>query len=170
MHVTKHKKGGGVTLFQGWFGGLAAHYGVTINKSIHTDNNVVYTARAIQDACTLEQQQLVSFCAVGTHRQNGIVELFIGHVVQCARILLLHALSKWPSVITKELWPFSIWNMVLFHDTSICRDKQKSPIKLFTSQSSTWQLGCLMYVLHKWPQYGEHNGKCGVGQACTQPF
>ena len=72
--------------------------------------------------------------------QNGLAERFIGTIVQRARTLLLHAMSKWPSVITEDFWPFAIRYMVMFHNSTIRRDKPSSPYELFTGQQPTWSL------------------------------
>ncbi len=83
----------------------SAHFGIHI-KNIRADNGV-YTAKIIQDSCRQKQQNL-SFCAVGAHWQNGIAERFISSIVQRSHTLLLHAMAKWPSVITEDMWPFAI--------------------------------------------------------------
>jgi len=69
----------------------------------------------------------------------------VGTIVQWARTLLLHAISKCLDIIIEYFWPFAIWYMVLFHNSS--------------NQVPTWKLsdfGSLTYVLHKQPQDGDH--------------
>jgi len=73
------------------FKDFAATYGVSI-KNIRADNGV-YTAKMIFDSC-LKKQQRLTFCTVGAHWQNGMAERFIGTIVQRARTILLHAMSK----------------------------------------------------------------------------
>jgi hypothetical protein len=41
---------------------------------------------------------------VGAHWQNSIAECFIGTITQWARTILLHAMTKWPSVMMEEMW------------------------------------------------------------------
>jgi len=164
VHVTMHetKKAEELLRSKADFEAFAARFNVKI-KNIRADNGV-YTARTIQTSCLVEQQTL-SFCAVGAHWQNGLAERFIGTIVQRARTLLLHAMSKWPSVITEDFWPFAIRYMVMFHNSTIRRDKPSSPYELFTGQQPTWSLadfrvfGCPTYVLHKRLQDGQHFGK-----------
>jgi hypothetical protein len=84
---------------------FASKYGVNI-KRIRADNGV-YTAKIIQDSCMRKQQDL-TFCAVGAHWQNGIAERFIGSIVQRTWTILLHAMAKWPAVITEDMWPFAL--------------------------------------------------------------
>jgi hypothetical protein len=133
-------------------------FGINI-KNICAGNGV-YTAKVIQESC-LKKQQHLTFCAVGTHWQNGIAERFIGSIIQRARTILLHAMAKWPEAITEDMWPFSIRHMVHFHNASIHQDKQFSQHYLFTGEEPPWRLqdfrlfGCLTYVLHKRLQDGD---------------
>jgi len=75
-------------------------------KNIRADNGV-YSAQLFRDSCTRNQQNL-TFCAVGAHWQNGIAERFIGTITQRARTILLHAMAKWPSVISEDMWDFAL--------------------------------------------------------------
>jgi transposase InsO family protein len=164
VHITMHetKKAEELLRSKNDFEDFAARFGVRI-KNIRADNGV-YTAKTIQTSC-LKNQQNLSFCAVGAHWQNGIAERFIGTIVQQARTLLLHAMSKWPDTITEDFWPFALRYMVMFHNSSIRRNKTLSPFELFTGQQPTWSLsdfrvfGSPAYILHKRLQDGDHFGK-----------
>jgi hypothetical protein len=144
------------------FEDYAARFGVNI-KSIRADNGI-YTAKVIQDSCKQKQQHL-SFCAVGAYWQNGIAERFIGSIVQRSRTILLHAMAKWPSIITEDMWPFAIRHMVCCHNATVRRGKTDTPYQLFTGQDSPWSLpdfrvfGCPVYVLHKRLQDGDNLNK-----------
>ena len=50
-----------------------------------------------------ESNQTITFCAVGAHHQNGIVERRIKELTLIARTLLLHAIWHWPGYITTML-------------------------------------------------------------------
>eukprot|EP00956_Cyclotella_meneghiniana_P029977 scaffold74389_cov38-Cyclotella_meneghiniana.AAC.4 len=52
--------------------------------------------------------QTITFCGVGAHHQNGIVEDRIRLITETARTLLLHAQRHWPEYITTMLWPFAV--------------------------------------------------------------
>jgi len=47
--------------------------------------------------------QFISFCGVGDHGQNGMVERYIGKITIRSRIMLLHAKRFWPEAITHML-------------------------------------------------------------------
>jgi hypothetical protein len=132
-------------------------------KNIRADNGV-YTAKLFQKSCTKYQQSL-TFCAVGAHWQNGITEGFIGSITQRARTILLHVMSRWPQVITEDMWPYAIHHAVTFHNASIRRDKNMSPYELFTGEAAPWNLndfrvfGCPVYVLQKKLQDGDNFAK-----------
>ena len=54
------------------------------------------------------QDQLITFCLVGAHHQNGIVNASIKQSILGSRTILLHAQRLWPEAITTMLWPFSL--------------------------------------------------------------
>ena len=93
VYVTMHesKKAEELLHSKHEFKDFATTYGVSI-KNIRADNGV-YTAKMIFDSC-LKKQQRLTFCTVGAHWQNGMAERFIGTIVQRARTILLHAMSK----------------------------------------------------------------------------
>jgi hypothetical protein len=55
-----------------------------------------------------EANQSITFCAVGAHHQNGIVERRIKELTLISRTLLLHAKRHWPEYITTMMWPFAV--------------------------------------------------------------
>jgi hypothetical protein len=59
--------------------------------------------KALKDA-----NQKITYCAVGAHHQNGIVERRIKELTLISRTLLLHAKQHWPYYITTMLWPFAL--------------------------------------------------------------
>jgi len=80
--------------------------------------------------------------------------------MQRAWTILLHAMSKWPSTITEELWPFALRHAVNFHNASVRKGKLSSPYETFTGQTAPWSIkdfrifGIPTYVLQKAIQDG----------------
>ena len=52
--------------------------------------------------------QKVTYCGVGAHHQNGVIERFNKEVTIQARTLLLHAQRMWPEMINNMLWPLAL--------------------------------------------------------------
>jgi hypothetical protein len=51
--------------------------------------------------------QKITFCAVGAHHQNGIIENKNKMLTLSARTLLLHGIRMWPQMIDTMFWPFA---------------------------------------------------------------
>ena len=52
--------------------------------------------------------QTITFCGVGAHHQNGVIERQIRVVTEKDRTLLLHAQRHWPECVDTMLWPFAV--------------------------------------------------------------
>ncbi len=52
--------------------------------------------------------QMVEFCGVGAHQQNGIVKNRNKQLTQTARVLLLHGRRMWPQMVDQMFWPCAI--------------------------------------------------------------
>jgi hypothetical protein len=77
--------------------------GVTINAYC-ADSGCLADAgfqKAIKDA-----NQSITFCAVGAHHHNGIVEQRIKELTLITQTMLLHTKQHWPEYITTMMWPF----------------------------------------------------------------
>eukprot|EP00957_Ditylum_brightwellii_P135054 10297172-Ditylum_brightwellii.AAC.1 len=55
-----------------------------------------------------KNRQMLTFCAVNSHRQNGIAEKRIRDLTENARRQLLHAQFRWPDKIITHLWPYPL--------------------------------------------------------------
>ena len=52
--------------------------------------------------------QTITFCGVGAHHRNGIVEQRIPTVTEIARTVLLHAQRNWPECVDTIIWTFDV--------------------------------------------------------------
>ena len=83
---------------------LAAN-GVTA-RAYHADNGR-FADKGFRDDC-IRNNQVITFCGVGAHHQNGIAERKIKDLTLGGRTLLLHAKRMLPEYVTTILWPFAI--------------------------------------------------------------
>ena len=137
---------------------FAKHHGRT-TKHIHSDNGVFAKSSFINHM--KRQGQSYSFCGVGAHWQSGSVESHIGIITAKARSMLMHAMHKWPGVITPAFWPFCISQAVRMHNLTPQRGQSKTPHQLFTDEDSSISpadfctLLCPVLVLEKDLQDGK---------------
>ncbi|KAL7546695.1 hypothetical protein ACHAWF_010025 [Thalassiosira exigua] len=83
-----------------------ARDGGTTISSYRADNGR-FADRGFKDAVN-DCNQTITFCVVGAHHRNGIVERKIKELTLISRTLLLHAIRHWPDYITVMLWPFAL--------------------------------------------------------------
>ena len=99
--------------------------------------------------------QLITFCGVGAHGQNGIVERHIGKVNMRGRIMLLHAKRFWPEAITHVLWPFAAAEAINMENNFTLDTSGRTPLQKLTATNSPMHLrdqhpwGCPVHVLEK---------------------
>ncbi|KAL7505265.1 LOW QUALITY PROTEIN: hypothetical protein ACHAXN_002766, partial [Cyclotella atomus] len=75
-------------------------------KHYHTDN-LMEDLQSLLGKKIVKQLKL-TFCGVGAHHQNAIVERKIKDLTLPSRTLLLHAMRYWPKYISQILWPFAV--------------------------------------------------------------
>ena len=80
--------------------------GGVASASYHADNGR-FADKGFHDSI-LAAYQKITFCTVGAHHQNGIVERKIKDLTLIARTVLLHASRQWLQFITATLWPFAL--------------------------------------------------------------
>jgi len=138
------------------------HYAAQFNVKIQNicADNGVHSAQLFK----VQNQQNLTFCAVGAHWQNGIAECFIGTITQWARTILLNAMSKWPEIITEDMWTYALRHVVNFHNSSLREGKSISPYEAFTGETPPWAIadyrvfGSSTYILQKELQDGSSLG------------
>ena len=136
---------------------VAAAHGVTI-KAYHADN-LRFNDNNFKGSCISAGQQL-SYCGVGAHHQNAVVESKIKEVSYGGRTILLHAKRKWPEVISTVLWPYAVQAIVERHNILALDVDGRSPLEKFTgidddkipTQFHTW--GCPVFILDAANQSG----------------
>jgi hypothetical protein len=139
------------------FESFAKRFNVSI-KHIHSDNGV-FATKVFQDHIDASDQHQ-SFCGVGAHWQNGVIERYIGVITTRAHTMLLHAMERWPDVITSEMWSFAFMHAVHLHNCTPRPGQTKSPYTLFTDEDPPALLqdyqvfGSPIYVLDSTLQSG----------------
>ena len=83
---------------------FAESHGVSV-RAFHADNGI-FAEKAFRDEVSSSNQR-ITYCAVGAHHQNGIIERHIQTLTHGARTNLLHAQRRWPEARGSILWPFA---------------------------------------------------------------
>jgi hypothetical protein len=65
----------------------------------------MFADKGFKDDC-IASNQIITFCGVGGHHQNGFAERKIKDLTLGARTLLLHVKQLLPDYISTILWPF----------------------------------------------------------------
>ena len=84
---------------------VMAQAGITV-KHYHTDNDR-FSDNGFIDTVNGEDQK-ITFCSIGAHHQNGIIENKNKILTTGGRTLLLHGRQMWPNMIDEMFWPFAI--------------------------------------------------------------
>lgn len=75
-------------------------------KRYHADNGAFAHSKFTEDCNAMKQE--ISYCGVGAHQQNGIVERHIQDLTASAQTMLVHAIRMYPEAIKPILWPFAL--------------------------------------------------------------
>ncbi len=79
--------------------------GVTIDS--YCADNGRFADSGFQQAIK-DCNQKITYCTVGAHHQNGILEQRIKELTLISWMLLLHAKRHWPDYVTTMMWPFAL--------------------------------------------------------------
>ncbi len=124
-------------------------FGVEI-RAYHADNGR-FQENAFKQACNDAKQEL-TFCGVGAHHQNGLIERHIRTLSESSRAMLLHAMLRWRWV-TLHLWPYALHHASYLHNHLPTPKTNKSRTEAFaqTDHLQTFEhlhtFGCPVYVL-----------------------
>ena len=130
-------------------------------QSYQADNGRFAEKAFLDHAAT--KGQMVTYCGVNAHFQNGVAERRIRILQDSARTMLLHAKHRWPNAIDNALWPYALRcaNDVTNVTSDVSRKDRKSPLELFTGSDIRPNLshhkvfGCPVYVLDETMQAGQ---------------
>ena len=89
--------------------------------------------KAFKDHVTACDQQQ-SFCGVGMHCENGVIEQYIGVITTCTHTMLLHTMQMWPDMISSEFWSYTFMHAVCLHNCTPWSNKKSSTFTLFTDE------------------------------------
>jgi hypothetical protein len=104
--------------------------------------------------------QGVSLCGVNAHFQNGIAEKRIRDLMERVRTSLLHAMNRWPSAVSINLWPYALRFANETHNSTPSLTQDHTPLELFSGAPVRPQTHCFhppfcpAYVLHSGLQGG----------------
>jgi hypothetical protein len=130
----------------------ASELGVTI-LHYHADNGR-FCDNDFRAACK-QGGQLLTFCGVNAHFQNGRAEKVIWDLSKSAPKQLLHAQARWPSAIYLLLWPYALRTAVALHNTlptldgGILQLEQFSSIRVGIRLQKLHVFGAPMFALSK---------------------
>ena len=79
--------------------------GVTV-RHYHADNGRFSDKGFVNHVAKCRQS--ITYCGVNAHFQNGMAEKRIRDLQEQTTTMLVHAESKWPNVITSNLWPYAL--------------------------------------------------------------
>ena len=136
----------------------AKENGVVVN-GYHADN-LHFNSNKFMGDCVSAGQRM-TFCGVGAHHQNGVVERKNRELTEAARTVLLHAQRKWHKVIKPILWPYALLSAIERHNHLSLDKNGRSPMEKFSSTHGeiditdfhTW--GCPVFVLDAENQSGK---------------
>ena len=124
----------------------------------HADNGRYAEEAFKQDA--KDKAQIMSYCGVGAHSQNGIAERRIKSLCEDARTMLSHGMHAWPQVVTKSLWPFALKascrarNKFNLDDDNCSPEMKLAGVKTTPEIRNEHPLFCPVFTLHKGLQSG----------------
>ena len=135
----------------------AASHGVKI-LHYHADNGR-FAEKLFLNHCE-ESGQQVTLCGVSAHFQNGIAERRIKDLTERSRTSLLHAMHRWPTAITINLWPYALRYTNDVYNSTPALKSGKSPLEVFSRTAVRPKVldfhppFCPVYVLHNGLQGG----------------
>jgi hypothetical protein len=107
------------------FEAYSSSHGVKVQQ--YHANNGRFTEHLFLNQCE-KLGQKVSLCGVSAHFQNGIAERRIKDLTERSRMSLLHAIHRWPSAVTINLWPYALRYINEVYNATPALKTGKSPL------------------------------------------
>ena len=136
----------------------AEQRGVTITH-YHADNGRFADNAFIQDCQA--NRQILSYCGVNAHFQNGIAERRIWDLQEWTRTSMLYAMNKWRKMVIINLWPYAMRHANDVANATPRKGQELSPQEMFSGVRIAPKLrhfhafGCPTYVLDNALQSGQ---------------
>ena len=151
VYLQESTKGGQTLAAKRSFEAYAATHGVKI-RHYHADNGR-FAEQLFLNHCEQAGQQ-VTLCGVSAHFQNGIAERRIKDLTERSRTSLLHAMHRWPTAVTINLWPYALrYSNDVYNATPAIKSGQ-TPLERFSATAIRPKVldfhppFCPVYVLH----------------------
>jgi hypothetical protein len=147
VYLQESTKGAHTLAAKRSFETYASTHGVKI-RHYHADNG------RFLNHCELAGQK-ISLCEVSAHFQNGIAERRIKDLTERSRTSLLHAVHRWPSAITINLWPYALRYINDVYSATPALKSGQTPLERFSATAVRPKVVldshppfCPVYVLH----------------------
>ena len=102
----------------------------------HEDNGTYDVAEHREE--TNKNKQTLTFCGVDSNNQNGRAENRVKIICNPARVILIHAIHRWPEVVKESLWPYSIPLATCIRKNHKINKQRTTPIEKLTGLSQSF--------------------------------
>jgi hypothetical protein len=103
-------------------------------KHYHANNGALVHKSFMEEVNHKDQK--ITFCGVGGHHQNRIIENKNKMLTLSARMLLLHGMQLWPQMIDTMFWPFAFKAAVECHNCLSFNKDGQTPISILHGVTS----------------------------------
>ena len=109
--------------------------------------------------------QMLTFCSVNAHCQNGVAKRRIREFQDHACTMLIHANKRWPHAINTHLWPYALHMVNDILNATLNLTTSDTPLNAFVQSDITYNpkhwypFGCPVYVLDSDLQAGKKISK-----------
>lgn len=144
-------------------------HGIAI-KHIHCDSGRF--ANQLFKQHVKASHQMITFCGINAHHQNGRAEWRICNITEASYTMLLHAAQRWPKAIVSNLWPQALKHALNIQNSVPRVGRTFSPLSKFAGTPVEPNLqhlhpfGCPFYMLEN-PLQGRKLFPKGKAHTCV---